>query len=52
MIQVSDLEDELDRSSGTCTFGFIIVRIASGSKEEEEEKEMSLERKKVLRELL
>ena len=48
MIQVSNSEDELDRSSGICALGFIVVRIASSSKEE---KEMPLERKRGLCEL-
>ena len=48
MIQVSNSEDELDRSSGICALGFIVVRIASSSKEE---KEMTLERKRGLCEL-
>lgn len=45
VIQVTDSEDELDRSSSIHTFVFIVARVASGSKEEEEE-EMPLERKK------
>lgn len=50
MIQVSDLEDEPDRSSGIRTFGFVVAHIDNSSEEEEEE--MSLNRKRGLRELL
>ena len=46
MIQVLDLEDELDRSSGIHSSRFIVVRITSSLEEEEEEEEMPLERKK------
>ena len=57
MIQVSDLEDELDRSSGVRSSGFIVAHITSNleeKEEEEEEEEMPLVRKKRsgLRELL
>ena len=53
MIQVSDLEDELDRSSSICPFGLVVVHVVSSSKEEEEEEEeMPPERKKGLNELL
>lgn len=50
MIQVSNSEDELDRSSGVRPSGLIVARIASTLEEEEEE--MLLERKKGLHELL
>ena len=50
MIQVSDSEDELDKSSGVYTSGFIIARITSDLEEEEEE--ILLERKKGLHEFL
>ena len=56
MIQVSDSEDELDRSSGVLSSGFIVAHITSNleEEEEEEEEEMPLVRKKRsgLRELL
>ena len=52
MIQVSDSEDELDRSSSICPFGLVVVHVVSSSKEEEEEEEMPLEREKGLCELL
>ena len=56
MIQVSDSEDELDRSSGVRSSGFIVAHITSNleEEEEEEEEEMPLVRKKRsgLRELL
>ena len=42
MIQVTNLEDELDRFSSVRTSGFIITRIASNSEEEEEEEEKPL----------
>ena len=51
MIQVSDLEDELDKSSSVRALGFTVARVAN-SLEKEEEEEMPLERKKGLRELL
>ena len=35
VIQVSDLEDELDRSSGVQPSGLVVVRIANNSEEEE-----------------
>ena len=35
VIQVLDLEDELDRSSGVRPSGLVVVRIANNSKEEE-----------------
>ena len=50
MIQVSDSEDKLDKSSGVYTSGFIVARITSDLEEEEEE--IPLERKKGLHELL
>lgn len=47
MIQLSDSDDELDKSSDVRALGFIVACVASGSKEEEEEEgEMLLERKK------
>lgn len=49
MIQVSDSEDELDRTSSIRSSKFIVTRITDNLKEEEE---MSLERKRGLRELL
>ena len=53
VIQVSDSEDELDKSSGVCTSGFIVECIARRlEEEEEEEEEMPLERKRGLRALL
>jgi len=50
VIQVSYLEDELDRSSCIRSSGFIITRITSNleEEEEEEEEEIPLERKKGL----
>ena len=51
VIQVLDSEDELDRFLGVRTSRLVVAGIASDSKEEGEE-EMSLERKKGLRELL
>ena len=51
MIQVSDSEDELDKSSCIHSSGFIVARITSNleeEEEEEEEEEMPLERKKGL----
>ena len=50
MIQVSDLKGELYRFSGVHTSGLIVARIDNSSKEEEEE--MSLNKKRGLRELL
>ena len=50
MIQVSDSEDELDKSSGIYTSRFIVASITSDLEEEEEE--ILLERKKGLHELL
>ena len=50
MIQVLDLEDKLERSSGVRTSGIIVARIDNSSEEEKEE--MSLNRKRDLRELL
>ena len=50
MIQVSNSEDELDRSSSVWPSRFVIACIASSLEEEEEE--IPLERKKGLRELL
>ena len=54
MIQVSNSEDELEKSSGVCAPRFIVARIANSSKEEEEEEEeeMLLDRKRGLHELL
>lgn len=49
VIQVSNLEDELDRSSSIRTPQFIVTRVDDGSEEEEE---MALNRKKGLCELL
>ncbi|KAL0005433.1 hypothetical protein SO802_012994 [Lithocarpus litseifolius] len=49
VIQVSVLEEELDRFSGICAFEFIVVHVARGLEEEEK---MLLERKKGLHELL
>ena len=37
VIQVSNLEDELDRSSGLHSSGFVVARITSSLEEEEEE---------------
>ena len=50
MIQVSDSEDKPDRSSSVYALGLVVVRIDNSSEEEEEE--MSLNKKKGLRELL
>ena len=50
MIQVIDSKDELDRSSGIRTPGFVVARINNSS--EEEEDEMFLNRKRGSRELL
>ena len=52
VIQVSNSKDVLDRFSSVHTSGLVVARIASDSKEEEDEEEMPLERKKGLRELL
>ena len=52
VIQVSNSKDVLDRFSSVHTSELVIARIASDSKEEEDEEEMPLERKKGLRELL
>ena len=51
MIQVSDSEEELDKSLGVCPSRLVIAHVVSSSEEEEEE-EMLLERKKGLRELI
>ena len=50
MIQVSDSEDEPDRFLGVHALGLVIARIDNSSEEEEEE--MSLNRKRGLHELL
>ena len=50
MIQVSDSEDEPDRFLGVHSLGLVIARIDNSSEEEEEE--MSLNRKRGLHELL
>ena len=50
MVQVSNLKDELNRSSGVRTPRFIVARVDDSSEEEEEE--MALNRKKGLHELL
>ena len=50
VIQVSDLKDELYRFSGVHTSSLIVARIDNSSKEEEEE--MSLNKKRGLRELV
>ena len=42
MIQVTDLEDELERFSSVRTSRFIVTRIANDSEEEEEEEEKPL----------
>lgn len=52
MIQVSDSEDELDKSSSFRTSRFVVVCAVISSREEEEEEEMSLTGKKGLRDLL
>lgn len=54
MNEILDSEDEIDRSSGVCSGGFVVACITSSLEEEEEEKKMPLERKKGrgLRELL
>ena len=52
MIQVSDSEDEHDRSSSICPFGLVVMHVVCSSKEEEEEEEIPLERKKGLYKLL
>lgn len=52
VIQVSNSKDVLDRFSSVHTSGLVVARIASDSKEEEDEEEMPLEWKKGLRELL
>ena len=54
MIQVSNSEDELEKSSGVRAPRFIVARVANSLKEEEEEeeKEMLLDRKRGLHELL
>ena len=55
MIQVSNSEDELEKSSGVRAPRFIVARVANSSKEEEEEEEeeeMLLDRKRGLHELL
>ena len=52
IIQVSNSKDVLDRFSSVHTSGLVVARIASDSKEEEDEEEMPLEWKKGLRELL
>jgi len=51
VIQVSDLEDELDKSSSVRALGFTVACVAN-SLEKEEEEEMPLERKKGLCDLL
>ena len=50
MIQVSESEDEPDRFLGVHALGLVIARIDNSSEEEEEE--MSLNRKRGLHELL
>ena len=50
MIQVLDSEDEPDRLLGVCTSGLVIAR--GGNSSEEEENEMTLNKKKGLHELL
>ena len=50
MIQVSDSEDELDRSSSVYTLKFVVTCINNSSEEEEEG--MFLNRKRGLHELL
>ena len=54
MIEVSDSEGKLDRSSGVRSTEFVVARRTGSLEEEEEEEEMPLERKKgaSLRELL
>ena len=49
MVQVTNSKDEPDRFSSVRTFGLVIARIDDSSKEEEE---MTLNRKKGLKELL
>ena len=51
MIQVSDSEDKLDKSSNVRTSRFIVAQVAN-SLEEEEEEEMAMNRKRGLCELL
>ena len=50
MVQVSNSKDELDRVSGVCPFGLVIVRKDDISKDEEEE--MALNQRKGLKDLL
>ena len=50
MVRVLDSEDEPERFSGVHTLGLVIARIDNSSREEG--KEMALNRKKGLRELL
>ena len=52
MIQVSDSEDELDRSSGVRSSGFIVAHITSNLEEEEEEMPLVRKKRSGLRELL
>ena len=51
VVQVSDSEDKLDKSSGVHTPRFIVARV-DDSLEEEKEEEMALNRKKGLSDLL
>ena len=50
MVQVSNFEEELDRVSGVCPSGLVIVRIDDSLKDEEEE--MALNQRKGLKDLL
>ena len=50
IIHVSDVEDKFDRFSGVCTSGLVVTCVVDNSKEEEEE--MALNSRKVLRDLM
>ena len=50
IIHVSDAEDEFDRFSGVCTSGLVVAHVVDNFKEEEEE--MALNSRKVLRDLI